>query len=374
MDPRVTKLAELLIDYSVEVKPGESLLVEAIGTDTLPLVEEIVRVSTRKGACVHHNIHDPTVLYTFLSNANEEQVAALTEHALSQMRAMDCYIGVRGPSNVCELACVPPAHMAWYTKHFVDAVHMKERVPNSRWVVLRYPNSAMAQLAKQSRRTFEDFYFQVCTMDYARMSRAMDGLKDLLDRTDTVEIKAPGTELSFSVAGMPAVKCDGHLNIPDGECYTAPVRDSLEGSIRFNAESLYEGKVFGPIALTFDAGRCVAVDAGSSTKAVEEILDRDEGARYTGEFALGVNPYIEKPMLDTLFDEKIGGSVHLALGNSYENCDNHNKSQIHWDLVQIQTPAHGGGEICFDGTLVRRDGLFVHEGLLDLNPDRLRAD
>ncbi|MFH1810244.1 MAG: aminopeptidase [Pseudomonadota bacterium] len=372
MDPRLTKLADLLVNFSTAAQKGERLLVEAIGVDTLPLVEEIVRVAARKGVFVFHNIHDHTVLRAFLNSVEEPQVAALTQHALAQMKDMDCYIGVRGPSNVAELSDVPQAAMNWYNKYYFDAVHIKQRVAHTRWVVLRYPNHAMAQLAKQPLRAFEDFYYDVCTMDYARMSRAMDPLQALMARTDRVEIKAPGTDLRLSIRGLPVIKCDGKLNIPDGEVYTAPVDGSVQGTITFNAGAIYEGKTFGPIALTFDKGRIVKVDAGSSTAAVEAVLDRDAGARGVGEFALGVNPFITRPMLDTLFDEKIGGSLHMAMGNSYDDCDNGNKSQIHWDLVHIQTPEYGGGEIWFDGTLIRKDGQFVLDELRGLNPDKLR--
>lgn len=373
MDPRTTKLADLLVNFSTNAKAGDNLLVEAIGLDTLPLAEEIIRIANQKGVITHHNIHDHTLLRAFLTSAKqEEQVSALTKHALGQMKDMDCYIGIRGPSNVAELSDVPQEQMNWYNKHYFDAVHIKERVANTRWVVMRYPNFAMAQLSKQSLRSFEDFYYDVCTMDYGKMSKAMDPLKALMEATDKVQVKGPDTDLTLSIKGLPAIKCDGHLNIPDGECFTAPVKDSINGTILFNAGSLYEGKVIGPIKATFQDGKCTAVDAGAATEVVEGILDRDEGARFVGEFAFGVNPHITKPMLDTLFDEKIGGSIHMAFGNSYDDCKNGNSSQIHWDLVHIQTPDYGGGEIWFDGTLIRKDGLFVHDDLLALNPDKLK--
>lgn len=372
MDPRNSKLADLLVNFSTEVKEGENLLVEAIGTDTLPLIEEIVAIAAAKGVNVFHNIHDQRIQRAFLRNAKEPQVAALTKHALAQMQDMDCYIGVRGASNVSELADVPQQAMDWYNAHYMGPVQIRERVAKTRWVVLRYPNDAMSQLAKMSRRAFEDFYYQVCTMDYARMSKAMDPLVELMEKTDLVEVKAPGTDLSLSIKGLPAIKCDGKLNIPDGEVYTAPVKHSVNGTMVYNAGSMFEGKTFGPISLTFKEGQIVGVDAGAGTKEVEAILDRDPGARFVGEYALGVNPFITKPMLDTLFDEKIGGSMHMAMGNSYDDCDNTNKSQIHWDLVHIQTPEYGGGEIYFDGRLIRKDGLFVVEELQALNPENLK--
>ncbi len=373
MDPRITRLADLLVNYSTAAKPGENLLVETIGTDALDLVEEIVRVAAEGGVNVQYNIHHQTVLRAFLHAAKEEQVAALTDAALHQMKQMDCYIGVRGASNASELADVPAEAMRWYSKHYFEAVHLKERVAKTRWVVLRYPNDAMSQLARKPKRAFEDFYFDVCTMDYAKMSEAMDALVELMANTDRVKVVGRNTELSLSIKGLRPIKCDGKVNIPDGEVYTAPVKDSIDGRVCFNAGSMFESKAFGPITLEFEAGKCVKVEAGGDTEAVEAILDRDEGARYVGEFALGVNPYITSPMLDTLFDEKIGGSLHMAMGNSYDDCFNGNRSGIHWDLVHIQTPEWGGGEIWFDGVLVRKDGVFVHEALLPLNPDALKG-
>jgi aminopeptidase len=267
---------------------------------------------------------------------------------------------------------VPAEKLGLWNKHYNDPVHMKVRVPKTRWVVLRWPNDSMAQNAHLPLHPFEDFYFDVCTFDYAKMSRAMDPLKAAMEAADQVTIKAPGTDLSFSIKGMPAIKCDGHVNIPDGELYTAPVKDSINGTLQFNTASLFEGTVFENISLVFKNGKVVGAEAGANTEKLNSILDRDKGARYTGEFSFGFNPYIKTAMLDTLFDEKIAGSIHFALGNSYDDCPNGNKSSIHWDLVQIHRPECGGGEIRFDGKVVRSDGVFVPKDLKGLNPDKLK--
>ena len=241
---------------------------------------------------------------------------------------------------------------------------------HTKWVVLRYPNSAMAQMAEMSTEAFEDFYFKVCNLDYAKMSRAMDGLIELMSRTDRVRITGEGTDLSFSISGLPAIKCDGHRNIPDGEVFTAPVRDSVNGRITFNTPSKYQGFTYENVTLEFRDGRIVNASA-NDTERINKLLDTDEGARYVGEFALGFNPYIEKPMKDTLFDEKIKGSFHFTPGSCYDECSNGNKSAIHWDLVCIQRPEYGGGEIWFDDVLVRKDGVFVLKELEPLNPEKL---
>jgi len=372
VDPRTSKLAALLVNYSVNLKKGEKLLIESYGFASLDLVEELLRLATRKGALAFYEFRHDTLRRAFLLAADEDQIRAQAKYPLHQMRDMDAYIGIRASENVTELSDVPGRKTAWYGKHYVQPVHLRTRVAQTRWVVLRYPNDSMAQSAHTSRHAFEDFYYDVCTMDYRRMSRAMDPLKRLLDRTDRVHIKGPDTDLRFSLKGLKAVKGDGTCNIPDGECFTAPVRDSVAGRVRFNAGTLFEGVVFGDITLTFRDGKVVAADAGPQTQQLTAILDRDAGARHLGEFALGFNPHVTCPMLDILFDEKIAGSFHMALGNAYKECDNGNRSSIHWDLIQIQTPKMGGGELWFDGKLVRKNGRFMTRELQGLNPENLK--
>jgi aminopeptidase len=264
--------------------------------------------------------------------------------------------------------------MALMGREFMVPVHMEQRLNRTRWCVLRYPNAAMAVMARRHQQEFEDFYYRVCCLDYARISRAMDPLVALIERTDRVEITGPGTDLRFSIKGLPAVKCDGHRNIPDGEVYTAPVLGSVEGTITYNTGSLQRGDLYDGVRLTFEQGRivdstCAVGDPGK----LRAIFDQDEGARRVGEFAFGVNPHITEAMLDILFDEKIGGSIHFTPGNAYATCDNGNRSSLHWDLVLIQTPAHGGGTIAFDGVVIRKDGRFVLPELAGLNPEALLA-
>ncbi|MFL6558809.1 MAG: aminopeptidase, partial [Bacillus sp. (in: firmicutes)] len=236
---------------------------------------------------------------------------------------------------------------------------------------LRYPTSSMAQLAKMSTEAFENFYFDVCNLDYGRMDQAMDSLKALMDRTDKVRITGPGTDLSFSIKDIPAIKCAGRLNIPDGEVYTAPVRDSVNGVVTYNTPSPYQGFTFENVKLTFRDGKIVEAESNDSSR-INKIFDTDEGARYIGEFAIGVNPFILNPMQDILFDEKIAGSFHFTPGQCYDDAFNGNHSNIHWDMVNIQRPEYGGGEMYFDDVLIRKDGLFVIPELEVLNPDNLK--
>lgn len=370
-DPRMVKLADVLVGYSTEVKEGDVVYVEAF--DIPPeMVEVLVDRIYQAGGVPLISMKSNRVLRKLYRGASEVAMKTYGEVELEKMRRSQVYIGMRGSHNITELSDVPEEKMNLYKKHWWEPVHIKWRVPKTRWVVLRWPTPSMAQQAEMSTEAFEDFYFSTCTMDYSRMSKAMDPLKALMERTDEVVIKGPGTDLRFSIRGIPSVKCDGKLNIPDGEIFTAPVRDSVEGVISFNTPTVYDGKIFTDVRLRFKEGRIVEATS-SDTKALNKILDTDEGARYTGEFAIGLNPYVTRPMKDILFDEKIAGSIHLTPGNAYDEAFNGNRSRIHWDMVLIQTKEWGGGEIYFDGELVRKDGLFVMEELKGLNPENLKG-
>jgi aminopeptidase len=249
-------------------------------------------------------------------------------------------------------------------------VHLDYRVNRTRWVVLRYPSPSMAQMANMSTEAFEDFYYRVCTLDYSKMAGAMAPLAERMRSTDRVQLRGPGTDLRFSIKGIGVVPCEGRRNLPDGECFTAPVRDSVEGTISFNTPSLYLGTTYDSLSFTFEGGRIVKA-AGNPQDKLDRLLQTDEGARFVGEFSLGFNPLILHPMKDTLFDEKIAGSLHFTPGQAYTIADNGNRSQIHWDLVLIQRPEYGGGEIWFDGECIRRDGVFLAPELVGLNPEKL---
>jgi len=279
---------------------------------------------------------------------------------------------IGGAHNTSEMSDVPEDRVSLYTRLVVRPVHLDYRVNHTKWVVLRYPTPSMAQLANMSTEQFEDFFYRVCTFDYGRMTAAMTPLAERMRRTDRVHIKGPGTDLRFSIKDIGVVPCEGRRNLPDGECFTAPVRDSVEGTIAYNTPSLYLGTTYDQLQFTFEGGRIVRA-TGTPQAKLDALFDTDEGARYIGEFSLGFNPFVLHPMKDTLFDEKIAGSLHFTPGQAYTIADNGNRSQIHWDLVLIQRPEYGGGEIWFDGELVRKDGRFVVPELEGLNPERLRA-
>jgi aminopeptidase len=371
-DPRIEKLADILVNYSVKVRAGDKVLIQSSNVEPL-LVRALIRAVYGAGGMPFVWLADKTIERELLLGATEEQLRLRAENDTALMSRMDCYIGFTAPQNMSALRDVSAEQMRRYEQLYTAPVHLGERLEKTRWVVLRYPTPAMAQAADMSEEAFEDFFFDVCTLDYGHLARALAPLKDLLELTDRVRILSPptalapgGTDLSFSIKGMAAIPCCGEKNIPDGEIYTAPVRDSVNGTISYNTASLHTGFLFERVSFTFQDGKIIRAD-GSDTGRINSLLDADEGARYVGEFALGVNPRILSPMRDTLFDEKIAGSIHFTPGNAYADCDNGNHSSLHWDLVLIQRSDWGGGEIRFDDVLVRKDGIFVLPELRDLN-------
>ncbi len=369
IDPRMEKLAETLIRYSCRLKKGEKILIEAIDIPE-EMVAILVRKATEVGGVPLVTIKQNRVLREMYRTATEQSMQLTGDVERFRMEKVQAYIGLRGTHNVNELADVPPEKIKLYQQHWLAPVHFDVRVPKTKWVVLRWPSPSMAQQAKSSTDAFEDFYFKVCCLDYAKMAKAMEPLKELMEKTDHVKLVAPGTNLQFSIKGIPAVTCSGRRNIPDGEVFTAPVKDSVNGTIHYNTRSLYLGTEFSDISFTFKKGKIVKA-SGNPADRVQAVLDTDPGARFLGEFAIGVNPHVTKPMLDTLFDEKISGSVHVTPGASYDEASNGNKSQVHWDLVLIQTAEWGGGELYFDGKLIRKNGVFIPKSLQPLNPENL---
>ena len=332
-------------------------------------MRQIVKNAYAVGAKPYVNIDNSIITRELLLGARKDQLEFMNEYLLHQMKEMNAYIAIRSNSNISELSDVPSEQLNLYSRELKPV--LDQRVDHSKWVILRYPNPSMAQLAGTSQETFRDFYYDVCTLDYGKMSQAMNPLKKLMEKTDNVQIKGPGTDLTFSIKGIPAVKCSGECNIPDGEVYTAPVKNSVNGVITYNTPSEEQGFTYENIQFEIENGKIVKATANDNTR-INALLDTDPGARYFGEFALGVNPYILHPMKDTLFDEKICGSLHLTPGEAYDDAPNGNSSAVHWDLVLIQREDYGGGEIYFDDKLIRKDGRFVIPQLEGLNPENLK--
>ena len=363
-DARIDALARQLVRYSTSLKKGEKVLIDLYDVpDSIGLA--LIREARTKGALPFIKLHQSRLTREMLKGAEDSQYAILAKHLLAEMKDMDAYIAIRGGNNIAENSDVPAESMRRAMKHMRPV--LDHRVKKTKWCVLRWPSSSMAQQAGMSTEAFEKFYFDVCLLDYKALVPSMNALKKLMDKTERVEITGPGTDLRFSIKGINAIASGGNYNIPDGEVFTSPVRDSVEGYISYNAPTIYQGIPFDSIRLEFSSGKIVKAEAGSKTQQLNKILDSDDGARYIGEFALGFHPMILEPMRDILFDEKIAGSFHFTPGQAYEEADNGNRSQVHWDMVSIQRKDWGGGEIYFDGKLIRKDGVFLVKSLEKLN-------
>jgi aminopeptidase len=362
-DPRFDKLAKLLVEYSTRLKKNENVLIEAFDVPD-QMVVSLIRAARKAGAVPFVQVQRNRISRELAMDASDRQLNFAAAHELARMKKMQGYIALRGSNNITELSDVPVGKMQLVAKKMRPV--QDHRVKKTKWCVLRWPTPSMAQLAGMSTEAFEDFYFNVCTLDYERLQPGMRALKELMERTDRVHIKGPGTNLRFSIKGIPAVICGGDRNIPDGEVFTAPVKNSVEGHVTFNVPTIYQSIAFDGIRLDFKKGKVVKA-ISNQTEKLNKILNSDGGARYIGEFSLGFNPYVMEPMRDILFDEKIAGSFHFTPGQAYEEADNGNRSQVHWDLVSIQRADYGGGEIHFDGKLIRKNGEFLPKQLRSLN-------
>ena len=367
MEPNYTKLAKVLTEFSTNLQKGERVLIDVYDIPEAMTIA-LVRAARALGAIPYVNLNAGRIARELVNGVETGQYEKQAEWELKRMESMDAYIAVRGSDNIFEMSDVDPEKMSQVMRSM--KVVLDHRVNKTKWVILRWPTPAMAQQAMMSSESFEDFFFRVCTQDYSRMIEGMAALEDLMTKTDRVELKGPGCDLRFSIKGIKAIACGGRHNIPDGEVFSCPVKDSVEGEITYNAPTVYQGVSFDNIHLKFEKGKIVHAES-SNTQRLNEILDSDAGARYIGEFAIGFNPHILEPMRDILFDEKIAGSFHFTPGQAYEEADNGNRSQVHWDMVHIQRPEYGGGEIWFDGELIRKDGLFVKDELKKLNPEHL---
>ena len=366
-DPRLDTLARLLVTHSTRLVKGDKVLIDAFDIPEQMTVA-LIRAARAVGALPFVQLHQGRVARELALGASDDSLDVASALGLAQMKKMDAYIALRGGHNITEMSDVPSDKMKLLSRRMKAVLDW--RVKKTRWCVLRWPTPSMAQAAGMSTEAFEEFFFRVCTLDYSKMGPGMTALAELMMKTDTVEIKGPGTDLAFSIKGIQAIACGGTHNIPDGEVFTAPVKNSVRGHVAFNAPTIYQGTGFDNVRLEFQEGKITGATANNTGK-LNAILDSDAGARFIGEFAIGFNPHVLHPMRDILFDEKINGSFHFTPGQCYEETENGNRSQVHWDLVNIQRADYGGGTILFDGRVVRENGLFVPKALQALNPDSL---
>ncbi len=364
-DKRLYDLAGNILSYSLGLKKGQSFMIRG-PLAAKPLIMALIRKADEMGVAPHVRIFDEEINRWLLTNANDGRIEAEASWDMHIYKQLDAEVFIDSTENDAELSLIDSKIMqrrAHARRPWVDLV-----CGSKQWVILNWPTKGQAQSSRMPYEDFYDFVINATSMDYSKMKKDMQPLSDLMSGTDKVRITGPGTDLTFSIKGIPNEICAGENNLPDGEIYTAPVRDSVEGTLAYNTPSPYHGKVYNGVKLEFRKGKIVKATADSSTDALNAIFDTDEGARYIGEFALGVNPHVTKPFGNTLFDEKIMGSFHFTPGNAYEDtADNGNRSAIHWDMVCIQTKEYGGGEIWFDGVLVRKDGMFVLPELKALN-------
>ena len=367
--PDDQQLAELLVHYSCQLQPGENILLN-LPADEPQLAQALLAACYQAGGRPFLQLNDNQAHKAWLQGADDTALSLQAAWEAERMRRMDAFISFRKQENLYDMTDVADEVQARYNRLLVKPVHFDIRVPDTKWVILRYPNASMAQAAHLPTAAFRDFYYRVCCFDYERLSQAMDPLKARLDAADLIEIQGEQVDLRFSVKGIGAVKCDGQRNIPDGEVYTAPCKHSLQGEITYNTPSPEQGQVFERLHFVFDKGKIVQADCAGGparNRTLNAILDTDEGARYVGEFSFGLHPLIMEPMLDTLFDEKICGSFHLTPGSCYEDAPNGTLSAIHWDIVYIMRESYGGCRVRIDGELIQENGIFLPADLAPLN-------
>lgn len=361
---QIEKLAKIIVNHSLKVKEKEKVLISYQGVESIPLVKAIVREVISKNAVVACDYQNQDISNIIKENLTDEVIQDRTNKLKYDVENYDCFVKL----------CYRKSD--YYDKNVNKEMNNKLlesldpykeiQVNKRRWVLLNYPSLVDSFKAHMTPEEFYNFSLAAMTVDYEKMYQDTLPLKELMEKTDKVRIVAPKTDITFSIKGLPAIICAGECNIPDGECFTAPVKNSVNGTITYNVPSPYHGEIFEQVSLTFKDGRIISASSNNNEK-LKEILETDEGARYVGEFSLGFNPMIKEPMGDILFDEKIAGSLHFTPGCSYDECPNGNKSTIHWDLVLIQRPEYGGGEVYFDDVLIRKDGLFVLPELENLN-------
>lgn len=357
-------LAQKLLRFSVNLQPGENILIQLSGLNGIGLVRALAQEARAIGAHPFFNIQDTETQRILLEAGDAtywERQANVD--GLPLMKQMHAFIGIRASLNIYESADVTKAANKAYAEKYLHPVHFEQRVKQTKWCILRYPSEAFAMNAKMPTSRFTEYFYDACLLDYSQLKEAMLPLEEMLRAGKEIHMKGEGTDIRFSIEGQNWVPCYGTHNIPDGELFSAPLLHSVNGHIRY-APSVYQGKPFEFVELHVKDGVVVDFDS-SNNAALRDILDTDEGARRFGEFSFGTNPVIESPMYDILFDEKIYGSNHLTLGQDYDEAANGNKSAIHWDLVCI------GADVYLDGVLIRNGREFVHPKLVGLNPSAL---
>ena len=365
---REKELAKKLVEHSCKIKKNERVLITYSDTPTTFIETLIEEIHSKNAIAIPFRL-DKVLKRRLLLGTNINSLRYYKEIVEPIMQSVDSVIIINGSHNDFELSDIPSSIMQSFQKEYVEPIHFKIRC-SKKWILLRYPTPAFAQSSKMCTEKFYEHFFNVCTLDYNKLDSLMNPLKELMESTDKVQIVTPRTNLTFSIKNMPTIKCSGQCNIPDGEIYSAPVKDSVNGHISFNIPVIDNGIEFNDIMLEFKDGKVINHNC-SNHNEFAKILDSDSGSRYLGEFAFGLNPYCTTPLKDILFDEKMTSSIHLAIGSSYDDCNNGNKSSIHLDLILSLKEEYGGGEIYFDDKLIYKNGKFIYPNLVALNSENL---
>lgn len=367
MDNRIGKLASMIVNYSLKVKKDEAVLITYQSKEAIDLVKALIEELHQVEAVVFVNSVDPVITNMLKEKTTSKRIELIRKYQKFEVDNFSSFIHITYNLNDYEGKNVSSRIMKEIGEKTYD-LHNK-KVNERKWILLNYPSYVDSYKAKMTTGDFYDYVMDVMTLDYSKMGSDIKPLEDLMKKTNKVRITGPGTDISFSIKKMPIVPCVGSANIPDGEIYTAPIKNSVNGVITYNTESTYHGDVYKNIKLEFEKGKIINATCEDKDKCekLNDIFDTDEGARYIGEFSLGLNPKILNPMGDILFDEKIIGSIHFTPGAAYKDSYNGNDSSIHWDLVLIQRKEYGGGSLYFDDVLIRQDGMFVLEELKHLN-------
>lgn len=367
MTEKLKELAGIIVNYSIHVEKDEKVLITTQSIETREFVSYLIDEIYKKGAVPVVKINDPIIGAKLSEGNNEGRIKVLKKIQENEVDLFDSFIQIHYSMNDYEGKNVDNDMSKKLSKALFKSSDI--RVNKRKWVLLNYPSMLDAYKAGMTTREFNEYAMDVMTVDYGKMSEIIKPLKKLMDKTDKVRIVAPGTDITFSIKGMGSIPCVGQSNIPDGELYSAPIKNSVNGKITYNTPSPYKGMIFNNVSLEFKDGKIIKATCSGDCDKLNEIFDTDEGARYVGEFSLGFNPKVIYPMGDILYDEKILGSIHFTPGQAYKDCYNGNDSGIHWDMVLIQRKDYGGGEIYFDDVLIRKDGVFVLKELEPLNFD-----
>lgn len=365
MSEKLKELASLIVNYSIRVEKDERVLITTQSLETREFVSYLIEEIYKNGGVPCLKINDQILGARLAEKNNEGRIELLKKIQENEVELFDSFINIRYATNDYENKNVSGEMSKKLSQALLPSSDV--RVNQRKWVLLNYPSLLDSYKAKMTSTEFMEFALKVMTVNYKSMSELIKPLKKLMDKTDKVRIVSPGTDITFSIKGMGSIPCVGEMNIPDGELYSAPVKNSVNGTITYNTPSPYQGRVYNHVSLEFKDGKIINATCDEDNEKLNEIFNTDEGARYVGEFSLGFNPEILYPMGDILYDEKILGSIHFTPGQAYKDCYNGNDSGIHWDMVLIQRKDYGGGEIYFDDVLIRKDGMFVLEELKPLN-------